>query len=86
MPRHLWHFEPKAITKLFTDNGFRLEKTLPMIFDSFYVSMLSEKYKKGRNAFLKAFFNGLISNIKANKTGKEFSSQIYIFRKIKTEL
>lgn len=82
LPRHLWHFEPKAMTKLFSDNGFKLEKTLPMVFDSFYVSMLSEKYKTGSNKLISAFMRGLISNIKANKTGKEFSSQIYIFRKI----
>lgn len=82
LPRHLWHFEPKAMTKLFTDNGFKLEKTLPMVFDSFYVSMLSEKYKTGTTGLVKAFTRGLISNIKANKTGKEFSSQIYVFRKV----
>jgi len=81
LPRHLWHFEPKNMTKFFEDNGFRLEKTLPMVFDSFYVSMLSEKYKTGNTGLVKAFTRGLISNIKANKTGKEFSSQIYIFRK-----
>jgi len=81
LPRHLWHFEPKAMTRLFEDNGFKLEKTLPMVFDSFYVSMLSEKYKQGSTSLIKAFTRGLISNIKANKTGKEFSSQIYIFRK-----
>jgi 2-polyprenyl-3-methyl-5-hydroxy-6-metoxy-1,4-benzoquinol methylase len=82
LPRHLWHFEPKNMTKLFSDNGFKLEKTLPMIFDSFYVSMLSEKYKTGNTGLVKAFMRGLISNLKANKTGKEFSSQIYVFRKV----
>ena len=82
LPRHLWHFEPSNITKLFSENGFKLEKILPMVFDSFYVSMLSEKYINGKVNLLKAFTRGLISNIKANKTGKEFSSQIYIFRKI----
>jgi hypothetical protein len=44
--------------------------------------MLSEKYKTGSVSLIKAFARGLISNIKANKTGKEFSSQIYIFRKV----
>ncbi|MHB8402403.1 MAG: class I SAM-dependent methyltransferase [Bacteroidia bacterium] len=81
LPRHLWHFEPTTITKLFSDNGFNLDKTIPMVFDSFYVSMLSEKYKTGSSGLLKAFLMGLISNIKANKTGKEFSSQIFVFRK-----
>jgi hypothetical protein len=48
-----------------------------MKFDSFYVSMLSEKYKKG--SLLKAFWIGLISNLKHRKGG--YSSQIYILRK-----
>ena len=81
VPRHLYHFTPKDIERLLTKQGFKLEKTLPMIFDSFYVSMLSEKYKSGSINYMKAFYRGLISNFKANKTGKEFSSQIYVFRK-----
>ena len=81
VPRHLWHFAPKDMTKLMTDSGFKLVQTLPMVFDSYYVSMLSEQYKSGHSGLVKAFWRGLVSNIKANKSGKEFSSQIYIFRK-----
>jgi 2-polyprenyl-3-methyl-5-hydroxy-6-metoxy-1,4-benzoquinol methylase len=81
VPRHLWHFAPKDMTKLMTDSGFKLIQTLPMVFDSYYVSMLSEQYKSGHSGLVKAFWRGLVSNIKANKSGKEFSSQIYIFRK-----
>lgn len=81
MPRHLWHFAPADITRLVSDCGFKLIQTRPMAFDSYYVSMLSEKYKSGHSGLVKAFWRGLVSNIKANKTGKEFSSQIYIFRK-----
>ncbi len=81
VPRHLYHFTPKDMEALLDKQGFKLEKTLPMVFDSFYVSMLSEKYKNGSISYLKAFYRGLVSNLKANKTGKEFSSQIYVFRK-----
>lgn len=81
VPRHLWHFSPKDMTRLLTDSGFRLIETCPMAFDSYYVSMLSEQYRTGHSGLVKAFWRGLVSNIKANKTGKEFSSQIYIFRK-----
>ena len=52
-----------------------------MKFDSFYVSMLSEKYIRGRNNFFKAFINGLLSNLKAKKNAEKFSSVIYIFKK-----
>jgi 2-polyprenyl-3-methyl-5-hydroxy-6-metoxy-1,4-benzoquinol methylase len=81
VPRHLYHFTPKDIKTLFEKRGYKQVELRPMIFDAFYVSMLSEKYKKGKISYLSAFFTGLGSNIKANKTGKEFSSQIYVFKK-----
>ncbi len=84
VPRHLHHFTPKTIESLLRSEGYRLEETLPMLFDSFYVSMLSEKYKTGTINYVKSFFVGLYSNFKAIKSGKKYSSQIYIFRKIST--
>ena len=51
-----------------------------MIFDSFYVSLLSEKYKSGNNFSLKGLWVGLMSNLSAVKT-KEYSSLIYCFKK-----
>ena len=79
VPRHLWHFSKESIKNLFAEN-FHLKKIEPMIFDSFYVSLLSEKYKTGRKFSLKAFWIGLLSNIKA-KRSKEYSSHIYCFKK-----
>lgn len=81
VPRHLWHFAPTDMERLMKGLGFRLIKTLPMVFDSYYVSLLSRKYQTGSSGPLNAFWTGLRSNIKANKTGKTFSSQIYIFEK-----
>lgn len=80
VPRHLTHFSQFSIKKLFAENGMRLVKTKPMIFDSFYVSLLSEKYKHGKGNFLKAFLVGLKSNIWAWNT-KEYSSLLYILKK-----
>lgn len=80
VPRHLYHFEKNTVEKLLENSGFYLEETKPMKFDSFYVSMLSEKYKTGTSNLLKAFWTGLKSNIKA-KTATEYSSVIYIFKK-----
>ena len=77
LPIHLYHFVPADIKKLFDGFGFRVDRILPMKFDSFYVSMLSEKYKGG-NIF-KAFWIGLKSNLKANN--ESYSSQIYILRR-----
>ena len=78
-PRHLWHFSQKAMRGLFSKN-MKLLKTKPMIFDSFYVSLLSEKYKSGNNFSLKGLWVGLMSNLSAVKT-KEYSSLIYCFKK-----
>jgi hypothetical protein len=79
VPIHFWHFSKKAIQQLFGNENMKLEKVLPMKFDSFYVSLLSEKYKTGKMNFIKAFFIGLQSNWKA-KQDFEYSSHIYILK------
>ncbi|MBK9477311.1 MAG: class I SAM-dependent methyltransferase [Bacteroidetes bacterium] len=82
LPRHLYHFSPKTMNQLLTQNGFQLVKTLPMKFDSFYVSMLSEKYKNGKINYIKACLIGFVSNLKAGlKKDNSYSSQIYLFKK-----
>ena len=81
VPRHLWHFSKKSIEKLFSEN-FKLQEIKPLIFDSFYVSLLSEKYKTGRKISLKAISIGFKSNLKA-RSSKEYSSHIYCFRKFR---
>ena len=81
VPRHLWHFSKSSIRKIIPLN-FELKKILPMVFDSFYVCLLSEKYKKGSSFSIKAIFIGFLSNLKA-LTSKEHSSLIYIFKKTK---
>jgi 2-polyprenyl-3-methyl-5-hydroxy-6-metoxy-1,4-benzoquinol methylase len=79
VPRHLWHFNKEAMAMLLLKHGFTLQKTLPMKLDSYYVSLLSEKYKGGNaiGNLVKGFFSGLSSNRKAKTTG-EYSSLIYI--------
>lgn len=80
-PRHLWHFSKQSMQKLFGPY-FEMTKIEPMLFDSFYVSLLSEKYKTGSKFSHKAIWIGLLSNLNAKKT-KEYSSHIYCFKKIK---
>ncbi|KAF2339280.1 class I SAM-dependent methyltransferase [Flavobacterium tistrianum] len=79
VPIHFWHFSKKSIQLLFERVDMKLEKILPMKFDSFYVSLLSEKYKTGKMNYIKAFFIGLKSNWKAKNT-KEYSSHIYVLK------
>ncbi|WP_291847831.1 class I SAM-dependent methyltransferase [Lutibacter sp.] len=79
VPRHLWHFSKKSIQLLFSKHKMRVSKILPMKFDAFYVSLLSEKYKTGKSNFLTAFFVGMQSNLKAmNKMN--YSSLIYVIK------
>ena len=81
VPRHLWHFTPKTMKALVESEGFNLLTMKGMPFDSFYVSMLSEKYKTGKMNPIRAFFNGLRSNWNARKDSGKTSSVIYIFQK-----
>ena len=80
VPRHLWHFSQASISKLFRKESFIVSKTLPMKFDAYYVSLLSEKYKSGKMNVIKAFLKGLQSNIKAKRSG-EYSSLIYVLKR-----
>ncbi|MCB0743532.1 MAG: class I SAM-dependent methyltransferase [Ignavibacteriae bacterium] len=82
LPRHLYHFTPKDIEHIFRLHNFKVEKVLPMKFDSYYVSMLSEKYKKGSIKYFSAFLTGLKSNYLAKRYKNNiYSSQIYILSK-----
>jgi 2-polyprenyl-3-methyl-5-hydroxy-6-metoxy-1,4-benzoquinol methylase len=79
VPRHLWHFRPQDIRTLFAQHGFEVKEVLPMKFDSYYVSMLSEKYMNGSVKYFSAFRRGWASNSKAGQ--EAWSSQIYVIRK-----
>lgn len=79
VPRHLWHFSKTAIEKLFDKQNMNLENIKPMWFDSFYVSLLSEKYKSGKMNFISGFFIGFISNV-SGFFKNEFSSHIYVLK------
>ena len=81
VPRHLYHFSPKSMEQLGKSKGFILENTRPMWFDSFYVSMLSEKYRNESANLPGALWNGLISNFQTLRNKNFCSSVIYIFSK-----
>ncbi len=78
VPRHLYHFSPTAITQLLLQHGLQLKEIKPMWYDSYYVSMLSEKYKSGKNNYPDAVWNGFVSNWKAVFDNEKCSSVIYI--------
>ena len=82
VPRHLYHFTPKAIEKLMQLHGLKLIAKKPMWFDSFYISLLSSKYHRGKTSWIGAGFNGLRSNINALMNKDKCSSLTYIIQKV----
>lgn len=76
VPRHLYHFSPASMRKLMERNGLRVISVKPMWLDSYYISMLSEKYKKGN--IMKAVWNGFRSNLRAFFNKEKCSSLVYI--------
>lgn len=88
VPRHLYHFSPLAMEFLIKKTGMEIMDHRPMWFDSFYISLLSSKYKnarlpprQGRTNWLVSFIIGIRSNLKAVFDKKKCSSLIYIIRK-----
>lgn len=79
VPRHLYHFSPRSMHKLIELHGLKIIAKKPMWFDSFYVSLLSSKYKSGN--LIAAGVNGLRSNIKAMMNTERCSSIIYVISK-----
>jgi 2-polyprenyl-3-methyl-5-hydroxy-6-metoxy-1,4-benzoquinol methylase len=79
VPRHLYHFEKQNIIQLFAKHDLVVETIKPMVFDSFYVSLLSEKQSNG--FFPRAFFIGLLSNIFGMGKTPNHSSLIYVLKK-----
>jgi 2-polyprenyl-3-methyl-5-hydroxy-6-metoxy-1,4-benzoquinol methylase len=80
VPRHLYHFDRSTMKQLMINHGFELVQVRPMIFDAYYVSMLSTKYQTGHVNYIKAVWRGIVSNWKA-RTTNECSSLIYVFKK-----
>lgn len=78
VPRHLYHFSPKAMKMLVEKHGLKLAGVRPMWFDSFYVSLLSEKYRTGKQNLFRGAWTGLLSNINAIRNNENCSSLIYI--------
>jgi hypothetical protein len=62
--------------------GFEIVSIKPMWYDSFYVSLLSEKYKQsGKLGLIRAVLIGCISNIVTLFNPSKASSLIYEVKK-----
>ena len=79
LPRHLYHFAKEDMKLLLENHGFTIVNIMPMRFDAFYVSLLSEKYKSGKMRWLPALWNGFWSNMKSGEKNGH-SSLIYMIK------
>jgi hypothetical protein len=66
---------------LMREAGLKIIDIKPMWFDSFYVSLLSSRYKNGTANWFGAVWTGLRSNLAAMNDVKKCSSLIYIISK-----
>lgn len=85
VPRHLYHFTKDSMALLLKNHNFKIDTIHPMWFDSFYVSMLSTKYKEGKTNLFDSVKTGITSNIKGNSSDPKSlntSSLIYVISKI----
>ena len=83
VPRHLYHFVPATMRRLLAGHGLEVVETRPLVFDAYYVSMLSEQLREparagGPLAVLKA---GYKSNQYAAQHDGNYSSVLYVARR-----
>lgn len=81
VPRHIWHFSPEQMEPFGKKFGFILREVHALPFDSFYISILSEKYKKSGLPLLSGIFFGTMSWFTCLFKPGRCSSVMYIFEK-----
>ena len=81
VPRQLWHFSSAVMQQFGAKHGFILAERHPMPFDAFYVSMLSEKYRKSGTPFIKGMIEGAEAGLASLMKKERSSSMIYVFQK-----
>ncbi len=85
VPRHLYHFDQQSVSVLAETFKMEVIDTIPMKFDSYYVSMLSEKYASADIGQIKQMFFGIKMGLKSNRwatsNNNNYSSLLYILKK-----
>lgn len=82
VPRHLYHFSPASLETLCVKHHLKVTKHKAMWFDSYYVSLLTEKYINWKLfGTLRAMIVSTVSNLVAVFNNQRASSVIYIIEK-----
>tara|TARA_R110001592_G_scaffold363389_1_gene686904 strand:- start:27256 stop:28020 length:765 start_codon:yes stop_codon:yes gene_type:complete len=81
VPRHLYHFNPSSMEFFTAKHNCRIVDTIPMQFDSYYVSLLSHQYIGTKNQYIEAIKSGYNSNKQAKNSGNNYSSLLFVIKK-----
>ncbi|SDY43560.1 2-polyprenyl-3-methyl-5-hydroxy-6-metoxy-1,4-benzoquinol methylase [Rhodonellum ikkaensis] len=85
VPRHLYHFTKESIQHFANEMSMEIVDQKPMVFDSYYVSLLSESYVHPKTAKLKNLMKALTMGWKSNRWAKnndgKYSSILFILKK-----
>jgi 2-polyprenyl-3-methyl-5-hydroxy-6-metoxy-1,4-benzoquinol methylase len=81
VPRHLWHFNPSTFRIFSEKAGFMTEKIIRLPLDVFYISILSERYRDSKPAFLMGMLKASLFAFLSFFNRRKSSSIIYILRK-----
>jgi SAM-dependent methyltransferase len=80
VPRHLWHFSPVTFTLFAEKAGLRVTSLKVLPFDVFYISILSEKQKEAKPAFLFGLTMGKIYFLLTLFNRRRGSSIVYTLK------
>ncbi|MFO7978400.1 MAG: class I SAM-dependent methyltransferase [Bacteroidales bacterium] len=80
VPRHLFHFDQQTLIRACQEAGLHLQQTNALPFDGYYVSLLSEQYRKNPLGMIRAIIIGTWSGLLAMAGRRPWSSQIFVFR------
>jgi SAM-dependent methyltransferase len=81
VPRHLWHFNPITFGYFSTRSGFVFENIRCLPLDVFYISILSERYRGTKLAFLAGMLMSVLFTVLSVFNKEKNSSIIYLLRK-----
>ncbi len=80
VPRHLNHFSCDCLQGILNSKDFKYIDNQRLVWDSYYISYLSEQYLGHRLPLIRGLWTGLKSNCKALHSGM-YSSLVYRYEK-----
>ena len=81
VPRHLYHFNRKSMEFLAEKNSLKIIREKPMPFDTYYVSLLSDKYQNPTTSIISSIRKAITFNKMATKNENNYSSILFILKK-----